>query len=480
VRTGAPAWILAAALAAALTSDAVPAQDAPPADPVAEAKRLHAEGKEWFNVAGDTDMSREDRKRARMEAYPRLDRAKKLLEAWVAEHPNDEEKLAELQADINIMLFWIRKEAGVGELGGGAPKPPKPDAPPAGAPPAPEAPKPEAPKPEAPKPPTAADELAKIRSYEKAHPTDVPGLHEQYTAFLAKFPDPSSPEYGEASQRLDELGRKMKDVYRLARDEDPDAVAGTDPAEVERLVGQLSPDLKNPDAAVRERAAKYLGNLGSGLAAPSLVEALLSEKEPAVLEAGKESLSRLGGKRVCDRLLKEKPGSPSSAAVVDVLLRIVRKGGVNARIAGEAVGGYAKGLDEAVRADVTSGLAAAGKDAAVGLALAVDLAPVDRKVEYLDLLGQWAVPRTAGHLTKFLVTNPQGARRAQHQAARKAIEAIGKPGVRWLIPALDDKEHQVWTAEMLRQITGAKPKDDKRKTWEQWFRENRKTLEPPK
>jgi hypothetical protein len=90
------------------------------------------------------------------------------------------------------------------------------------------------------------------------------------------------------------------------------------------------------------------------------------------------------------------------------------------------------------------------------------------------------VPRTAGHLTRFLVTNPQGARRAQHQAARKAIETIGKPGVRWLIPALDDKEHQVWTAEMLRTITGAKPKDDKRKTWEQWYRENRKALEGKK
>ena len=441
---------------------------APPKDPVGEARRLHGEAKEYFAVAGDTELSRDERKKARKEAYPRLEKAKKYLDDWFVDHPDDADRHQDLYKDITIMLFWIRKEASVGELDGteSRPKPKPPVAPPPG---------PAAPEP--PKPPTAAESLAKIRDYEKSHPGDVPGLHEKYTEFLAAYPDPASPQYEEAVRRLEELGKALKDVYRLARDEDPDALSDSDPAEVEKLVDQLAPDLKSPEIAVRERAARYLGNLGSGRAAQPLVEALLSEKEPMVLEALKEALSRLGGRRVCERLVKEKPGSPSSATVVDVLLRIVKKGGVNGRIAGEYVAGYAPGLGEPGRAEVAAALAAAGKDAAVGLALVVDLGPVDRKVEYLDLLGQWAVPRTAGYLTRFLMTNPQGARRAQHQAARKAIEAIGKPGVRWLIPALDDKNCAVWTAEMLKQITGAKPKDDKRKTWEAWYRQNRRSLE---
>ena len=62
-------------------------------------------------------------------------------------------------------------------------------------------------------------------------------------------------------------------------------------------------------------------------------------------------------------------------------------------------------------------------------------------------------------------------------SAVKALNALGGPAVRYLIPVLDEKEHQVWTAEVLRQITGAKPKDDRRKTWEQWFRKNRRSLE---
>ena len=424
---------------------------AAPKDPVGEARRLHAEAKEYFAVAGDTDLPRDERKKARKEAYPRLQKAKQYLDDWFVDHPDDADRHQEMYKDISIMLYWIRKEAGVGELDGTESKPkPRPAAPapdPTGA---------GARPPEPPKPPTAAESLAKIRDYEKAHPGDVPGLHEQYTAFLAAYSDPASPEYDQASRRLEELGKELKDVYRLARDDDPDALSGSDPAEVERLVDQLSPDLKSPEIAVRERAARYLGNLGSGRAAPALVDALLAEKEPAVLESVKEALSRLGGRRVCDRLAREKPGSANSPLVVDVLLRIVKRGGVNARIAGETVGHYAPGLDETARAEIASGLAAAGKDAAVGLALVVDGAPVDKKVEYLDLLGQWAVPRTAGYLTRFLMTNPQGARRAQHQAARRAIEAIGKPGVRWLIPALDDKNCTVWTAEMLKQITGAK------------------------
>ncbi len=476
-----------------------PAGDKPaeetPKDPVGEARKLHAEGKELFKTAADTDLSREDRKKARQEAYKKLARAKKLIEDWVETHPGDADTLAEMDSDINITMFWLRKEGGVGEFESGAqkPKPPAPAGPDPGAAPAPApggapggapgsapggapggAP---APAPPPPKPPSAGEELQRIREYEKAHPGDVPGLHERYSQFLTQFPDPAKPEYEAAVKRVDELGRQLKDVYRKARDEDPDALAGADPSEMERLVDQLSPDLKSPEPAVRQRSAKFLGGLGSGKAAQALVDALLAEKDADTLDAMKEALAKIGGRRVCDRLAKEKPGGPTGETVVDVFLRMVHHGGVSARIGGETLAGFVKSLDEATRGLAADGLFQAGKDGAVGLALLVDLSPVDKKVGYIEFLGKAGEPRVAGSLARFLTVNPVGARRTQHQAAQEALKAIGKTGVRWLIPALDEPACQVWTAEMLRQITGAKPKDDKRKTWEEWFKKNRKALE---
>jgi hypothetical protein len=455
-----------------------PAPVSPPADAIAEVRRLCTEGKDLFRTAGDTDLPQEDRRKARQEAYARLSRAKEMLDAWTEKHPEDERSLADLDTEISVTMFFLRKEGGVGEFRGGLPGPaPGPGAgaaggsnPPTGG----GAPAPAAPPP---RPPTAAEQLDRIREYEKDHPGDVPGLHERYSRFLAEFPDRAAPEYAEAVKRVDELGQRLKDVYRKARDDDPDSLVESDPAQVAKLVDQLAEDLHCAEPAVRLRAARYLGGLGSGKAAPTLVDSMMAEKDPDVLDAVKESLARIGGRRVCERLAKEKVGSAASDSVVDVLARMVLKGGVNARIAGETLAVYARGLDATTQGRIAQVLFDAGKDGAVGLSLALDFAPAERRVEYTESLARIADPRTAGNLARLLTVNPQGSRRAQHQAARKAIEAIGKPGVRWLIPALDDPACQVWTAEMLRQITGAKPKDDKRKTWEKWFRENRKAIE---
>jgi hypothetical protein len=435
---------------------------------VAQAKRLRDEGKDLFKQAGDTDLPRDERKKLRQESMKKLQEARKLLEAWFAVHPEQEDALTELTSDIAGTMFWLRKEGGVGEFdpGGAKPKPPEPK-------PAEPAPAPEKPPP----PPSPAEELAKIAAYEKAHPGDVPGLHERYSKFLTDFTDKTTPEYATAVQKVDDLGRRLKDVYRQTRDDDPDSLADTNPGDAERLVDQLSPDLKSPEPAVRERAAKFLGGLGSGKAAPALMDAVLVEKEEKPLEAMKAALAKIGGRRVCTRLAKEKPDGPSAATVTDILLRMVRLGGVNARIGGEALFPFAKLRDETARGEVAEVLAGAGKDGAVGLSLLVDLVPVEKKVGYIEALGKAGEPRVAGNLARFLTVNPQGARRTQQHAALDAIRAIGKPGVRYLIPALDDPTCQVWTAEILRELTGSKQKDDKRKTWEKWFRENRKAVE---
>ena len=75
------------------------------------------------------------------------------------------------------------------------------------------------------------------------------------------------------------------------------------------------------------------------------------------------------------------------------------------------------------------------------------------------------------------MVNVRGLRKDQAKAARKSIEKLGKPAVRYLIPALDHEDVAVWTAEMLKRITGHKPKNDKRKTWLKWYQRNRRSLE---
>lgn len=462
-------------------------------DPVAEARRLRDEAKPFFRRAGDTDLSAKERKSSRREAYTRLKEALRLLDELLDAHPERAASLDALYVEIRTMYYWVKKEAGIGEFGPERPAPP-PDTgsePAKEPPPAPsDGPSPSssggpspsssggpvevpADEPEVPAGPSAADVLKDIRRYETKHPGDVPGLHERYTAFLRSFPDRDAPEYATAVERLEELDRRLKDVYRNLRDDDPDAVEA-DEADVEHLIAELEKDLENPEEPVRARAARYLGSLGSGKAATPLVRALKDASHGSEqYEACAEALAKIGGRRVTHRLLREKPDSVHGVAVLDVLRRTVRRGGVNARLAGEALGTYVLAFNAATQHAVAEELFEAGKPGAVGLALVVDLAPTEKKVPYIEHLGTVAEPRAVEHLAKFLVVNPVGARKKMHRAARKAIEDIGKPGVRYLIRALENEDLRVWSGELLRQITGAKLKDDKPRTWEKWFRKNR-------
>ncbi len=482
--------LLAAALPArsgARAQDEGGGEGAPAAigeDPVGEAKRLHKEAKPFFHRSGDTELSTDERRAARKEAYTRLKEARRLLDLWLADHPGDAERLDSLYCDIATMTFWLKKEAAIGELEGAKPRydpPPPPPTEPAADGPTAGDPRTAPPAPEPPKGPTPAEVLDTIRSYEKLFPGDVPGLHERYTQFLADFPDRGAPEYSAAAERLEALGQRLKDVYRLARDEDPDALQNVDEDRVLALVKELSADLESPEEPVRVRAARFLGGLGSGTAAPALLACLRRTRETPgeFQDALVEALAKIGGRRVTATLLREKPDSAMGPVVVRVLIAVVRRGGVSARIAGEALAVYVASMGEGVRQEAVEALRTAGKDGALGLAAAVEMAPEDQKADIVKSLGGFGDPRVAGPLARLLVVNPVGARARVHRAAREAILGLGKPAVRHLIPILDEKDYAVWTAELLRQITGEKPKDDKRKTWEKWFRAHRRELEGP-
>lgn len=436
--------------------------------PVAAARRLRDEAKRHFKAAGDTEASSKERRQARKEAFTRLKRALKLLDAYLAEHPDQSEALDDLYVEIRTMYFWVRKEAAIGEFGprrsksddsGTTKTSGDPDRTAAAS-------------------PTAAEVFAAIQAYEREHPRDVPGLHERYAAFLEQFPDRTAPEYAQAFERVEALDQRLKNIFRTLRDENPDELDAGDERRTEKLVRELADELENPEQAVRVRAATFLGSLGSDTAASPLVIALKkSEHGGPTFEACADALAKIGGKRVNKRLLREKADSIHGVAVLEVLRRTVRRGGVNARLAGEALGTYVQAFNPATQKQVAAELYDAGRAGAVGLALVVDLAPTAKKVPYIEHLGKLKEPRAAEHLAAFLTVNPGGARKKMHRAARKAIQAIGKPGVRYLIRALEHEELRVWTGEMLRDLTGARPKDDKPRTWQKWFRKNRRELE---
>ena len=119
----------------------------------------------------------------------------------------------------------------------------------------------------------------------------------------------------------------------------------------------------------------------------------------------------------------------------------------------------------------------AGKAGALGLAMMLEHADEEAKADFITELGDMGEPRVARYLAQFLVVNVRGLRKDQAKAARKSIEKLGKPAVRYLIPALDDEAVAVWTAEMLKRLTGHKPRNDKRKTWQKWYLRNRRSLE---
>jgi len=475
---------------------------------LAEIERLADEGAEWFKEAGDTDAKNADRKKARKQAYVRLKKARKLLDELLDADQSRIEELDSLYSRITMMLFWVKKEAAIGELEGGGPvisTPPTKEKPadtgsgatgsggiggatrdggttgekpsddkdktPAGAKPTP----PEEVAPVEPKGPTAADDLAEIAAYEQAHPGDVPGLHDRYTAFLAKHSDPSLAEYATALEKRAELDRKLKDVYRTLRDDDPAELADQGDAEIGRLVTQLVVDLKpGNDRAVRIRAAAYLGSLGSSVAVQPLLSILREEKAGAIADACAEALAAIGGRITCRRLVRMKANEYLQGYDVEILGTIVKRGGPEGRIAGENLATYVLKRDESLQAGAVESLQEAEKAGALGLAMLVHTAPAATREDLIEHIGKQGEPRTAEYLGHFMKAGVGGLDKKQASAARRAIESFGKPCVKYLIPVLDDEDAQVWTGEILRRLTGAKLKNDKRKTWERWYRKNRR------
>lgn len=494
------ATLLALALAAGVAITATPVLAEIDWD---EISVLEQEGTDFFNRAGNTDLSRDKRNDALVEAYTRLKKAYKALNAHCDEHPDQIEALDERMVRINMMLFWVKKEAPLdlfermrrsgGGAGGGAPKAdppaekeeggmravpdepnPKPKPKPA---PTPEADteeheepveiEPPKPKPEAPKTP-----LAIARAHEKSKPHDIAGAVELWLDVLMAVEDTASPEYAEALARMADLSGRLKDLYRQLRNDDPDAIkAAEKPGRESEVAKRIAAGLSADAADDRKDAAQRLAALGWTPAALSIQSALRREKDAGVRDAMFLSLVRLGGSRTCStlsRFSKERNDDLALGAVRS-LSALAHKGQVQARYAGASLGTFAaKSKSKKAPAAALAALRELGKDGVPGLVTALSSKDREVRLTAIDALADAKDVRAASALAERMTDKVDDKMR---NALVRAVTEIGRPAVPALIDALKSRKTRRNAGVALYSITG-EPFGEDPKAWTQWWRSN--------
>jgi hypothetical protein len=258
VKRSAAAWLLcASALSALPMTSRAPRAHAADLDS-AELERLESEGRAWFDKAGNTDASRDQRNEALREAYTRLKQAWSILDAYCDEHPAEIDALDEQMGRINKMLFWVKKEAPIGVLDGRKPGAASSSAPPTSSPGA-TAPAP----PSATAPATAAPISAfeRARAHQAARPGDLSGALALWLDVLASSTEPASPEHAEALSRVADLNERLKEAYRQMRDDDPDSIqVEHEPGQEGVVAARLVALLASEDPAARRRSVPIVNS----------------------------------------------------------------------------------------------------------------------------------------------------------------------------------------------------------------------------
>ncbi len=446
----------------------------------AEIDRLTDEGTRWFREAGNTDHSRDKRNAALKKAYDLLKSAYRILDSWCDAHPGDVERLDGEMVQLNMKIFWIKKEAPLGVLHGNAPvlpdspraKPrpkPEPKADPGTAPGPGEQPAPAKP---APPPPPAkprpAIEVA--REHEKQKPHDISGGLDRWLDVLVEVGDARDSLYGEALGRVAELSERLKSAYRELRDDDPDSIkVAAEPGKERAVAEQLAMGLDAAGADDRLRAADQLAALGYTPAAQSVYQALRREKEADVRERLFLALVRLGGRRTCETLAKfakeRKPSLPEGA--VTALTALAKRGPVQARYACESLGEFgALAKKPIVAAGAVTALQGLGPAAVNGLVRSADTKHRDVEEQVLRALGGLDDPRAAFPLSKRLLTKGDEDLR---KLSITSLEQLGRKAVPALIGALRTKKTRQYAGSVLYGITGETFGEDAR-AWAQWWK----------
>jgi len=434
--------------------------------------KIHAlrdKGKELFDESANVDLSPRKRNVLRKDAYAPLTEAFKMLDAWCDEHPEDIEKLEDLICEIHQMRYWLRKESPTGLLEGKGnqrarpsdwpDKPPadlhKPALPPGESDPAPAPGGDATPVPDpGPQKSPVEEHLEFAKQYEKEHPYDLAGIRDLYLDIM-EHALPGSAEYAFAIRRVSHFNGRLKEGYRLLRNEDPDTLKLSG-AEERKLVHNLSKDLKNKHADVRLRAAEYLGLLGSGDGARHIVAALKREKESACVDMMFDALLKIGGSKTIEQLgaIRKWKKEDRERRAIEVLGEMIERSEIERRYASITLGLFIFSKSKQIRREAFDRLKALGPHGAMGLMNAVMVPDHDMRLEIIRALGDSGNGKAGSVLGPLLMGGVKGRARELRSAAEAALKKIGKPCVPYLARGVDHNRNGPYTRFVLREITG--------------------------
>jgi hypothetical protein len=464
-----------------------------------EARKLVLEAKPLVEKANDMDLDMEARKPPRKEAFGKLKHARELYDKYLDANPSMEDKLDKEYVDLVAMLYWIKKDSTLGDLekeGPPADLPHAPDAAP-GSPAAPDKPKPpewkdkatpgqpdtggdaKAPAPDLPE--RAKRQFAAIVDYQKKNPGDLPRLLEFWQKFLADFPDPSLPEYGQAVERIGKINDRMKGVLKEVGKRDPDSIPGAESKDEKAIFGRLSQDFSAKDDDVRRRAAKLMADSRARSATFFLARGL-TDKDAEVARICREGLIAIGGTFAGENLVKLYRDAPKERQqlAMDVLKAITLKGAVDAVAESPHIARFALSNDDDVADGAISLLTQMGKAGGPGLVAALDTKIVEKKIKVIGALADVKYYRSATKLAeRFLGTSNTDPAPRLRDAAMEALKKMGVYVIPYLIPMLRSGSGQ-YTAFVITKITGQPFGFNDEKKVRAWWNENKpKDAEEP-
>ncbi len=502
----AAAWLVAAAVP--LWAGAAAAADLPK-----DMDALVAEGKKWFQESGNTELGTAERNAARVKAWRNLWPARVALDGYEEEHPEDMDRADARYGEIRMMIYCLRKESPIGLLEGSgvgpgkgdeeedpepaplppagrtapppapAPAPAKPDPVPGAPAPVPPAP-PAATAPASPAkgavPPAATVEslMAAAEEYERKHKFDLPGIQSRYLRVVAASPDLSSPVARKAGEKAGELESRLKDAYRLLRNEDPDSLKGMTNVRIKGMVLAVARDLPDPDPAVRERAARTIGLLANREGVHYLADALGKEAEAAPADAMVEALVRIGGLKAADALADLRDDARHAERALAALIRLSKLDPVDRRIAATRMARFVGAKDGELFDRMFRTLQGMGPDGVVGLAAALDHGTTyPRLLKVVDALGDTKVAGIARVLSRYFQQGRGPGDDQVREAAIKAVKKMAKPEnvgeavVPQLFFAVKNLPTRAFTTQVLQDITYRKFTVKEWGSWSNWWLE---------
>ena len=265
----------------------------------------------------------------------------------------------------------------------------------------------------------------------------------------------------------------MKDAYRKMRNEDPDSLKGGAQDDPKVVLG-LTRDLASPEPAVRERAAKMLGTLGSADGAYALGDRMKREKEAAPMLAMGEALAAIGGRKSIAALHAFRDDELAIRAY-EWILKIEARNPVDRRLAIEEVGEFVLAKDALVAAKAVEHLVSLGAEGGRGLLKGLKSPSTEIRLKCIPALGQTKDPKAAAHLSSFLLIGDVPGTVQCRGAATDAIKALhkseGEKVVPHLFAGLRNAGTKMYTGALLRELTGQMFSASRPGDWQRWWKQ---------